>query len=119
MMIKVPFQEQRGSYKAFTSLTFWILQPVWTYGLDSDLSRELLLPLSHLVLVTTCEMGVLTVTTPATLSPEAPGHTAQRRPSWDLSPEFLALSSRFSKELKGQDPQVRSELNVSSKCIKA
>lgn len=43
MMIKVPFQG-RESYEALTSLTFWILQPVWTYGLDSDLSRELLVP---------------------------------------------------------------------------
>lgn len=71
---------------AFPGITLTIQIPVishfldppslMTCGLCSDLGQGLLLPLFHPVPQTTGESGMLNVTTPETLSPEA-----QRRPS--------------------------------------
>ena len=97
-----------------------------TCGPGSDLGQELLPPLSHWVSVTTRDRGMLNVTTPEILSPEAPvleleapSPTAQRRPSQYLNSELLRLRFRSSREPRGQDPQVSPQLSISSKCIKA
>lgn len=69
--MKAPLRELPSLPKSLTSLNFWFLLLLMTCGLGSDLDQQLLPPLSHLVPVTTCEIGRLNVTIPESLSPEA------------------------------------------------